>query len=67
MFDLISEIDCKGIDFIWIYQMLTAFFAVVCLILAISMVNIAFLLRGVWKKQPDKQLSFRTEVQAKHA
>lgn len=33
MFDLISEIDCKGIDFIWIYQMLTAFFDVVCLIL----------------------------------
>jgi len=49
MFDLISEIDCKGIDFIWIYQMLTAFFDVVCLILANSMVNIAFLLRGVWK------------------
>ena len=49
MFDLISEIDCKGIDFIWIYQMLTAFFDVVCLILANSMVNIALLLRGVWK------------------
>jgi hypothetical protein len=49
MFDLISEIDCKGIDIFWIYQMLTAFFDVVCLILANSMVNIAFLLRGVWK------------------
>lgn len=66
MFDLISEIDCKGIDFIWIYQMLTAFFVVDCLILANSMVNIAFLLRG-YGKQSDKQLSFRTEVQAKHA
>ena len=42
MFDLIPEIDCKGIDFIWIYQMLTAFFDVVCLILAFSMVYFAF-------------------------